>query len=1034
MFWRFGFHNAASIDSLLDKNDVALEALLDEDDLLQECKAQNTRLIDYFQRQDVLKQLFGYVTGQIEPEEGKRFKYPYVATEVLCSDIWSIVETCTNNKDTLLLPFWESVLERSPDDMKMNVVLAANFAKINSVFLSKKPAEMIAFIQSQPDVIDRIIRLIETPAFVDLLVRIIQLDEQEGCETVLEWLSTQRLIPRLVDLLSPSHSPDKHAVVADLIKSITAMANPSPGAGMANGGDNGTSSNRFARELVKPDMIHQLMEYIIADFSPQSLPSGLVTDPPPDPKEGKDNMSWSISSQPPLPTLESHTSSVVSSIAVVVEVIRKNNSDYFEPYLFHILRNRLMQVQQHLDLPDGNYRQALEPPMQSMVDKFGVVHFGPLLEVMIKHMEKLQDFMKNPRSLTGPVHTTVGTILPLTLERYRVIELFAELLHCSNMTLLNRNPSFADLYDADGRLQGGLAGMERLGQVIAPAQRPDDDADMDEIEPAMELPVSSISQNSSSNFDSDDDMGSEPGSSDDEAMEEIVMTEDSPTSQRVPLTDSPRTSMLSSSPQSGTLSTTLPNTSTLSSSPETSTSMTNLAQSTESVDSSVGSTAGASSRSRRGSRRRTTMDESVAANQLLPIGEQLKRRWLDLNILSSIMDLFFEFPWNNFLHSAVYDIIHQIFTGPPESPLNRELALSLFRDAKLMHRIVEGQKRNDEATAQPKGVRLGYMGHLTLIAEDVINWLDQLPTDARAAVLQFAPNPAWEEYVNGRYNETKARDTALLGGGKPDVTRGAGGASRWKVDEEDAKGVAAARMKTEEDGAGGDALNGEFKRTTSAHPRRESSADFGPAPMLEDEEEEEEEEGEDREQDFARYLAQEIGTTAHFENLSEESDEDEDDGGWLSQQGQFMRAFASSQQRPAERRPLGDGFGDSFDPGPSKSPGVVHSNPFETDEDTFGAFTSANGAEASGTDPFTLAPSFSSGDGGNDLSASSFDDDFGDFGDFQSASADEPEDGELTPTTGSWTFASGSTSSAQSDEEGRDSDGGGATEEKRTVG
>ena len=71
---RFGFHNASSIDSLLDKDDVALEALLDEDDLLQECKAQNTRLIDYFQRQDVLKQLFGYVTGQIEPEEGKRFK------------------------------------------------------------------------------------------------------------------------------------------------------------------------------------------------------------------------------------------------------------------------------------------------------------------------------------------------------------------------------------------------------------------------------------------------------------------------------------------------------------------------------------------------------------------------------------------------------------------------------------------------------------------------------------------------------------------------------------------------------------------------------------------------------------------------------------------------------------------------------------------------------------------------------------------------------------------------------------------------
>ena len=150
-----------------------------------------------------------------------------------------------------------------------------------------------------------------------------------------------------------------------------------------------------------------------------------------------------------------------------------------------------------MDFSEGDFRQALEPTMQTTVEKFGVVHFGPLLEVMIKHMEQLQGFMKQPRSLvscdflevgeviltsnlqTGPVHTTVGTIRPLTLERYRVIELFAELLHCSNMTLLNRSPSFADMYDADGRLQGGLAGMERLGQVIAPAQRRDDDDNME---------------------------------------------------------------------------------------------------------------------------------------------------------------------------------------------------------------------------------------------------------------------------------------------------------------------------------------------------------------------------------------------------------------------------------------------------------------------------------------------------------------------------------------------------------------------------
>lgn len=68
---RFGFNAGSSVDALLDKEDVSLEALLDEDDLLQECKAQNTRLIDYFQRLDVLHKLLAYVSGQIDSAQNE---------------------------------------------------------------------------------------------------------------------------------------------------------------------------------------------------------------------------------------------------------------------------------------------------------------------------------------------------------------------------------------------------------------------------------------------------------------------------------------------------------------------------------------------------------------------------------------------------------------------------------------------------------------------------------------------------------------------------------------------------------------------------------------------------------------------------------------------------------------------------------------------------------------------------------------------------------------------------------------------------
>lgn len=69
-------------------------------------------------------------------------RYPYVATEVLCSDLWSIVDTCLSNQDKLLTPFWDSVLDRTTTDMKDQNVLASHFAKISATFLLKKPLEV----------------------------------------------------------------------------------------------------------------------------------------------------------------------------------------------------------------------------------------------------------------------------------------------------------------------------------------------------------------------------------------------------------------------------------------------------------------------------------------------------------------------------------------------------------------------------------------------------------------------------------------------------------------------------------------------------------------------------------------------------------------------------------------------------------------------------------------------------------------------------------------------------------------------------
>ncbi|KAG5644039.1 hypothetical protein DXG03_009191 [Asterophora parasitica] len=987
---RFGFHNASAIDSLLDNEDVSLEAILDEDDILQECKAQNTRLIDYFQRVDVLQRLFAYVTGQIEGDERGRF-----------NDIWSIVETCLNEQTQLLVPFWETVLDRSPDDMKTQMVMASHFSKINAVFLNKKPAEMFAFIRSQPSVIGRLLLHIETPSFVDLIIRVIQLDEQPTGAGVLEWLSSENLIGRLLELLAPTHSRDIHSVVAELIKNIISMATASPGAGLTEGLQNGRAANRFARELARKEHIETLASYMLIDY-----------EPPPLREDGDDSEDDDDEETHELPNFQSKTSSVVNSVSMVVELIRKNNSDFFEPYLFHTLRNRLMQVREHQQMnPDGrDEREVLEAAMEEMAERMGVVHLGPVLEAMMPKLEALQNYLIHPRSLTGPLDTTIGSIMPVTFERYRISELFAELLHCSNMSLLNRTAEQNRMYDSEGRLQGGLAALEELSPFVQTNDQTDHDAmdeSNDEIEPSLELPVTS--PHGSLTIDSDDDMSDdEPGSSDDDAMEEIVMYEEpshqielSPISSRTPLPQSPVSSLNAAPtpsppgtpPQKGAVS--------------------------RSPSSGSDPMAGSSPRSRAPSRknsRRSNHRNSSTTSVEVPVGEKLKQRFQQIGILSTLLDMFFLYPWNNFLHAAVHDVIHQILTGPVEEGYNRELAISLFRDAQLMQRIVDGQKRNDEEAAKPKGLRLGYMGYLMRMSEEVLMALERFPPDLRLILIEYAPTPGWDDYVMGRYLEAKRKDARSLGGPRPTAAATAAkNGPRWKVDEGDSpleRPAAVTSTSAALNGAPSSTLSeprGEFKRAGSARPVR-NTADFGP-PM--DQEPEEETSSAPHVHLFARYLAQEMHTS---DNTSDDEDDDEE-GGWLSQSAFGLAPPPVSARHPGtnpERRPLPlstPGFDDAFNP----SNAVVHAmaeDPFNPNiDDGFGPFSDAAAiTPANGADAF-----FSSS-----FSDESFDSEsFGDFGDFQSASFDG-DSGELTPTTGSWTFASDSSTDDDTGSEERE--------------
>ncbi|KAF7300923.1 hypothetical protein MKEN_01319100 [Mycena kentingensis (nom. inval.)] len=287
----------------------------------------------------------------------------------------------------------------------------------------------------------------------------------------------------------------------------------------------------------------------------------------------------------------------------------------------------------------------------------------------------------------------------------------------------------------------------------------------------------------------------------------------------------------------------------------------------------------------------------------------------------------------------------------------------------LMRRIVEGQRMNDAECAKPKSVRLGFMGHLTLIAEDVLTALERFPTELRNQIASFAPQPDWDEYVQGRYNETKRRDAELLGGGKPVIKNGMGAGAgaataRWKVDEEDAGGATATLSG---DHSAPPGMEMSFRRASSARPRREGSADFGSAPMMENDDAID-----------GMVASHRIEYASNPDNFDSDH---EGGGGWLSQSAFFVARPARVKSEPqlaAETARIVRATSVLFVPllpNPSKTAWVRSRTP--------------------GADPFTCTSPASG-------SPSAFSNEMDDSGDFVSP----PKDEELTPTAGSWTFAS----------------------------
>nr|XP_032625856.1 serine/threonine-protein phosphatase 6 regulatory subunit 2 isoform X1 [Chelonoidis abingdonii] len=222
MFWKFDLNTTSHVDKLLDKEDVTLHELMDEDDILQECKAQNRKLLDFICQQHCMEELVSLITHEppVEMDEKVRFKYPNTACELLTSDVPQINDKLGGD-ETLLNILYDFLNHEPP----LNPLLASFFSKTIGNLIARKTEQVIAFLRNKDQFISLVLKHIDTSAMMDLLLRLISCVEPAPLrQEVLNWLNEAKVIQRLVELIHSSQDEDRQSNASQTLCDIIRLS------------------------------------------------------------------------------------------------------------------------------------------------------------------------------------------------------------------------------------------------------------------------------------------------------------------------------------------------------------------------------------------------------------------------------------------------------------------------------------------------------------------------------------------------------------------------------------------------------------------------------------------------------------------------------------------------------------------------------------------------------------------------------------------------------------------------------------------
>ncbi|GMI92115.1 hypothetical protein like AT1G07990 [Hibiscus trionum] len=223
MFWQLTPLASSPVDAILDKENFTLEELLDEEEIIQECKALNSRLINFLRDRSQVEQLLRY-TVEEPPEDAdstRAFKFPFVACEIFTCEIDVVLRTLVEDEELMNLLF--SFLE---PNRPHSALLAGCFSKVVVCLMLRKTVPLMNYVQVHQDVFHKLVDLIGITSIMEVLVRLVGADDHvyPNFLDVMQWLAGSNLLEMIVNKLSPSCAPEVHSNAAETLCAITRNA------------------------------------------------------------------------------------------------------------------------------------------------------------------------------------------------------------------------------------------------------------------------------------------------------------------------------------------------------------------------------------------------------------------------------------------------------------------------------------------------------------------------------------------------------------------------------------------------------------------------------------------------------------------------------------------------------------------------------------------------------------------------------------------------------------------------------------------